>query len=315
MDKGSKGVCRMKSNAWLIGLLFVSLAACREAPAGAEPVQHIIQHGGLERHYLLSVPPAARYPNPPLVLLLHGATGSAEQVWGYTALPKLAAEHGFVLLAPDGIKNRWNDGRAALLLGERSVADDVGFLVALIRTMIAEQHVNPQQVYIVGISNGAMLTYRMLCEHGDLFAAAAPVIATLPEAQAVAYPAKPVVPIILTLGTADPLLPWAGGMNTTTGVTMLSGTQTFDFFLKRAACHGNTQRNLPDVNPKDGSTVTQFDGTACQQPVRLLQVNQGGHQWLNGKGGWWLRQLLGPANRDVDGAEAIWSFFRTQQRP
>lgn len=297
----------------MTALVFLPALASPSVQA-AEPVRATMQHDGIERSYLLAAPPVASNVKRPLVLLLHGATGSAEQVWNYTSLPKLAQQNGFVLLAPDGVENRWNDGRQVLLMGKRSTADDAGFLVALIRKAIAENGVNPQRVYITGISNGAMMTYRMLCEYGELFAAAAPVIANLTAAQAASCASPAIVPIHITLATADPLLPWAGGMNKATGVEMLSGPQTYEFFWKRAGCSDTVKAELPNRDPKDGSTITQLNGTGCQQPVQMLQINNGGHQWINGQGGWLLRQMLGPANRDLDGGEAIWNFFRTHAK-
>lgn len=290
-----------------------ALLGCQ--PLGAkEPFQRgTLQHDGLERRYVFSVPAAASGKSP-LVLLLHGALGTGETTWHYTDLPRLAQREGFILIAPDGIDKVWNDGREATLYGRKSNADDVGFLLVLIDKAIADYHADPRRIYLSGISNGGMMSYRLLCEHHARFAAVASVIATLPQARAETCPAEAVVPVQITLGTDDPILPWAGGASEKTGVAMLSGVETFDYFARRAGCQSSTSTALPNKDGWDGSTITAITGLGCKAAVQLLRVDGGGHQWINGRDGWLFRQIVGRANRDADGAELVWNFFKAQQK-
>ncbi len=290
------------------------LLGCHTPTANGQPQHATLRHDGFDRSYVFSVPAAADGKKP-LVILLHGALGSGEQVWRYSAFAKVAEREGFILIAPDGINNVWNDGRAVTLSGRKTTADDAGFLIALIDKAIADYGADPRRVYMTGVSNGGLMTYRMLCEHSDRLAAVAPVIATLPEARAASCPAQAVLPIQLTLGTADALLPYAGGLNEKTGVTMLSGPAAYDFFAKRAGCRTRVSRDLPDTNVDDGSTVTQITGVGCSAPVQMLRVNDGGHQGIDAHIGWLFRQFLGRINRDLNGAEAIWAFFKTGAAP
>src|SRR5579885_723861 len=77
--------------------------------------QRTIMAGGLERTYLIQKP-AGNGPFP-LVVLLHGGTQTASQVWAETSLPTLAARDNFILVAPNGVNKHWNDGRGAVLGG------------------------------------------------------------------------------------------------------------------------------------------------------------------------------------------------------
>lgn len=292
----------------LLGVLGL-LCGCQTADAKVPFQRGTLPHDGLERSYVFSLPAAASDKSP-LVLLLHGALGTGETTWHYTEFPLLAKREGFILIAPDGIDKVWNDGREATLYGRKSKADDVGFLLALIDKAIADYHADPRRIYLSGISNGGMMSYRLLCEHHTRFAAVAPVIATLPLARAERCPAEAVVPIQITLATADPILPWAGGVSDKTGVAMVSGAETFDYFARRAGCQSSTSTILPNKTDKDGSTITEISAVGCKAAVQMLRVDGGGHQWINGRDGWFVRQIIGRANRDADGAELVWSFFK-----
>jgi poly(3-hydroxybutyrate) depolymerase len=53
--------------------------------------------------------------------------------------------------------------------------DDVSFIRALIDKLEHDYPVDPKRVYIAGISNGAMMSYRLACELSDKIAAITPV--------------------------------------------------------------------------------------------------------------------------------------------
>src|SRR5271170_5978871 len=61
---------------------------------------------GVKRSYLIEQP---RGLKPfPVVVLLHGGTEDAEQVWRQTSLPTLARSEGFVIVAPNALNKHWN---------------------------------------------------------------------------------------------------------------------------------------------------------------------------------------------------------------
>lgn len=47
----------------------------------------------------------------PMVVLLHGALGTGEQVMRSSGFSQLADEYGLIVLAPNGHNRRWLDGR------------------------------------------------------------------------------------------------------------------------------------------------------------------------------------------------------------
>ncbi len=96
---------------------------------------------------------------------------------------KLADKDGFIMVYPDGIELNWNDGRMdeeANDRAHRENIDDVGFISALIDSMIKDYNINPKQVYVTGISNGAIMSYRLACELSHKITAIAPVDGNIP---------------------------------------------------------------------------------------------------------------------------------------
>lgn len=158
------------------------------------------------------------------------------------------------------------------------------------------------------------MVYRMICERGDLFAGAAVFSATMPRAWLKDCPSNAAVPLLITLGTEDPLVNWMGGITKRNGVDMASAMDTFTFFQVKASCKSTDKTQVPDRSAQDRSTVTQLTGKSCVSPTIFLVVNGGGHQWPNYRGATGLQVLLGNINRDIDSGEVIWGFFKDLSR-
>ncbi|MEP6503686.1 MAG: alpha/beta fold hydrolase, partial [Betaproteobacteria bacterium] len=141
---------------------------------------------GLDRSYLVQPAPGARGAGRlPVVVLLHGGTQSAEDIWRETSLPTLGAREGFLVVAPEALDRHWNDVRGSTIAGgPASTVDDVRFLKAVIADVIAQDHGDPSAVFMVGSSHGGFMTMRFACDAGETLRAAASVISTMPDALA-----------------------------------------------------------------------------------------------------------------------------------
>jgi polyhydroxybutyrate depolymerase len=278
-----------------------------------------IMIGGVRRTYLLQTP-SGNGPFP-VILILHGATQTGSKVWTQTSLPLLANHGRAIVVAPDAVKGRWNDGREKTLSGKPSTADDVGFLRALIDETIAKYNGDASRVFITGASNGGGMTLRMMCEASDLIAAAAPVIITLPvSVSKTCRPAKP-VRLLLINGTADPLINFNGGTTNEKGndtAPMLSVDETMKFWAGINGCGATlTHFKLADLDPNDGSTAQRNVYTPCTsgKSIGNIVIDGGGHTWPNGPPvSRFIERIIGPTNYDIDAGAEIWNFFsgRTQ---
>ncbi len=143
----------------------------------------VLISGGIERTYDLYDP----YPNieakRPLVVVLHGHTGSSQKIMNEhnpnRAWLDVAGRENFIVVIPNGLVGPdgftgWNDCRKDNTTNTDT--DDLGFIKLLILTLIREKKVDPERVYLTGTSNGGHLSLRVALEAPELIAAAAPVL-------------------------------------------------------------------------------------------------------------------------------------------
>ena len=141
-----------------------------------------LSHDGRRRRYMLHVPPGAENAlQMPLLMLLHDARSTGEQIASITRFAELADARSFVLVCPDGTGLRrssltWN---AAGRVGAGKV-DDVGYLQTVIDDVKLRVAIDPERIYATGLGSGAMMCHRLALEAEDLFAAIAPVAGQLP---------------------------------------------------------------------------------------------------------------------------------------
>lgn len=137
---------------------------------------------GYTRSYILHVPPAySKDVDMPLVVVLHGYTGTAEGMEQWTHMSDKADEEGFIVAYPNGIPYPWNDDKPqSWNCGGpweewTAQTDDVGFINEMIDKISAQYAVDPNRIFITGHSNGSRMTYRLGYELSDKIAAIAPV--------------------------------------------------------------------------------------------------------------------------------------------
>ena len=278
-----------------------------------------IDINGVARSYIAQLP--GNKPAP-LVIVLHGNTQTGADMAARTSWPKVAQREQFGVLFPDGLNRAWADLRPSTKRAGRAPpagTDDVGFIVALIEKYITDGTADPRRIYLTGLSNGGAMTMTMVCARADLFAAAATVIFNLTDDMANAcHPAKP-VPMLMINGTADPLIPYAGGRGTSRFAVpgFWSTEQTFAFWGRINGCDAQeaVATEIDHRDPSDPTTVTQITSRCPKgNDVVLYRVNRGGHRMPGPvpdvRFPRIVNMLLGPQNRDFDGAETIWEFFR-----
>ena len=110
------------------------------------------------------VPPQCIHEACGIVLDVHGATMDADQQNLNTGLRALGVEHGYIVLQPS------SPG------GQHAPANDAALVGAVTDTLMAF-HADPTRLHVTGFSAGGNVTWRMVCNHSDLFASAAPAAA------------------------------------------------------------------------------------------------------------------------------------------
>jgi polyhydroxybutyrate depolymerase len=272
---------------------------------------------GRERSFRVHQPQAVAKSGKlaPLVVVLHGGGSAGWQMRRWFRMDAVADREGFVVAYPDGIASGWNDGRTAAAARRHAgdPPDDVAFLTALVKALVARGVADPKRVFVTGASNGGMMSYRLACETKGVFAGYAATIANVPKELSESCRPEGPVPMLMMVGTVDGFVPFAGGaiLGGKRG-SVISAAETFAFWRVVNRCSGaGKASSLPDRDPTDGSHIELTRAEGCAAPTLLYTVVNGGHQTPSIARGWTpvMDKVLGRANRDLEAAEEIWRFF------
>jgi polyhydroxybutyrate depolymerase len=216
----------------------------------------------------------------PAIVMLHYDGGTPELQANLSRVGKLAARMGYWIFLPPAINNHWSDDPAA------STTDDVGFLSAMITAAVAQYPIDAARISMAGLSNGGFMTQRMACERPDLITSGVSVAANMRTSLNGQCAPGRAVPMVYVLGTADPVVPYAGEQSITSTGSFLSALDSFAFWGGVNGCTmaDTATSTLPQV-VADGTTVTLQHNASCTSggEVDLYTVNGGGHAWPGGE--------------------------------
>ncbi|MEQ9297446.1 MAG: PHB depolymerase family esterase [Cyclobacteriaceae bacterium] len=279
-------------------------------------VDDTLQYQNLDRRYVVHLPPAYDPgQSTSLVIVLHGGSGSADNVQGFTRMNQVSNEHNFLVVYPQGYAPTaiggfsWADGRGTP--ADDMNIDDIGFIDKMIDELILDYPINQDKIYISGFSNGGFMTQRLACEMNDRFAAMASLGSTQDEIlSANCRPERP-IPMIIIIGTDDPSVPYNGGPMENIEPDVISASGLLSFWSTNNDCQTELSSiNLPDINTTDNSTVTVFEFTncECEANVKHYRINGGGHTWP-GVEIESLEASAGETNEDINAGQELWGFF------
>ncbi|MBC5810352.1 MAG: polyhydroxybutyrate depolymerase [Candidatus Eremiobacteraeota bacterium] len=292
-----------------------AFAALAVAAGAATSVQRTLESGDLTRTYRLYRPASlAPGAHPPLVVVLHGYGGNGAVVEGRYGFDDEADAAGFLVAYPDGYMRGWNSGNCCQEALAKKV-DDVKFLSSLVEHVVKDEGADPRRVYFAGMSNGALMSYRMACEATIPIAAIAPVAGTLDTD----CPLPRQTSVIAINGSADGMIPYIGGK-----AAAAAGQVTTD---------NRWRRNLPptaevmtrfrELDGCERATISTAppvttDSATCKggRAVSSILVTGLGHEWPGAKmaaGGLRApaqeREAGGAASAALNATHAIWQFF------
>ena len=320
----------MRAGCRIISLSFaMTFAGCAtsapptatEASEIAELKSFVFKHEGIVRKVAVFDPRSDPAGNPrPLIVVLHGGLGDDDDTvaLSFGRLNALAADDDFMVIYPSGIGGHWNDGRnVQRYVAQRERINDVGFLTSLVGNVIEKRNIDPDAVFVVGVSDGAMMTHRFACERGQLLRGFVAVIGSMPYnvARRRSRCAQEPLSALMINGTDDPIVPWEGGTVRYDGQDLgrvLPVERTFSFWMRHNGCADVSVSLIPDFVPTDGTRVERHRAKGCDTgtKVELLAVQGAGHTWPSG---WQYlpEDQVGSISQDIDAAVATWRFFQS----
>lgn len=288
-----------------------------------------IRVGKSDRWFLVQPPPDPTQPAP-ILIVLHGGTQSMRRIFAVEAgatrgWPDLAQRENALLIVPNGVNpddndprsdnQVWNDLRQGV--ARESSADDVGFFLALIEWAHATFRTDHRRVYVTGASNGGMMTFRLLMEVPERFAAGAAIVTALPvDNSRIKRPRRP-TPLLIANGTLDPLVIWAGGEIAGKRGRTRSIEATVNWWIEanKAMLNAAPAELLPKRSASDKCKIERrlHPASPGGAPIVAITMNGGGHTIPSVKypipDSWLVRRFIGPVCQDVEGIELIWQFL------
>ncbi|MDM0017528.1 extracellular catalytic domain type 1 short-chain-length polyhydroxyalkanoate depolymerase [Variovorax saccharolyticus] len=169
--------------------------------------------------YKLFVPAKGAGSPRPLVLMLHGCTQNPEDFAAGTQMNQLAREHGFLVLYPAQTQHAnsskcWNWFTTQ---HQQRGRGEPALLAALTRSVMDSQGIDPERVYVAGLSAGGAMADILGRSYPDLFAAVGvhsglpsgaasdlmTALAAMKSGPAASRGSGPAVPTIVFHGDAD----------------------------------------------------------------------------------------------------------------
>lgn len=272
---------------------------------------------GQVRRYLVHVPPQYDPATPmPVVLAFHGGGANADTMVAFSGLNKKADQAGFIVAYPEGSGRlermlTFNAGNCCGHAAARTI-DDVAFTRHVLDDLESIANVDRHRVFATGMSNGAMMAYRLAAELSDRIAAIAPVGGPMGTQEC--RPGR-AVPVMHFHGDADEFAPFAGGRGRgLSGTDFYSVQHSIDAWIDANGCNPKpTIQRLPD-REDDGTTVKQvrYGSGRNDSEVILVVIEGGGHTWPGREP---RMRFLGVATRDISANDMMWEFFKKHPMP
>lgn len=248
--------------------------------------------GGVVRDYRLFVPAGPRHPRP-LLLALHPLHGSAASWERLSGLDNGASAADAVVAYPDGIGHSWNAGTCCQpATGQR--IDDVAFLRALVADVGRRTPVDLSRVAVTGFSNGALMSYRLVCTAASIVRVAVAVAGDL-----VAGPCRASRPVSVlhVHGGRDTVIPLEGTARSAIDPSGFPPARTSIALVANADhCTASTDSGTGGVE------LWRATGCAADSRVELLTSAALGHSYPTG---------ARASAYGVDAAALTWQFLAT----
>jgi polyhydroxybutyrate depolymerase len=280
-------------------------------PMGQGDYNRIVQADGIERSYLVHIPPKYDSKKPtPVVLAFHGGGANANNMVAFSGLNKKSDIAGFIVVYPNGTGRlerllTFNGGNCCGYAMTNEI-DDVEFTRRILDDLAKSVNIDAKRVFATGMSNGAIMSYRLASELSDRIAAIAPVGGPMGTERC--KPIRP-VSVIHFHGTDDENAPFKGGKG-----KGLSGTEFYSVEHSiQAWVKANDCEKVPVVTKltdksEDGMIVSRktYGSGKNGAEVVLVEIEGGGHTWPGQEP---RLKTLGRSTMNISANDIMWEFF------
>jgi polyhydroxybutyrate depolymerase len=297
-------------------------AGCQQGTASFQNGESVNFSAAGEKGLYIVEGPSDQAPGHPLPLVidLHGYSEPAAIQAEFTQLGSYGVANGFITVTP-----QVNEAVQHWVTTPGS--SDQKFLIALIGHLASTLCIDSHRVFVAGYSNGAFMASALACSDAGKVAAVATVAGI--EAPSGCHPSRR-VPVIAFHGTADPFVPYKGGIGPAAKkLPAPTGKGTIGSNLSSKEDQGIQQNDLPipveeahwaarngcSKSPKTSTAASGVTLIAYSCPnnatVELYRENGDGHIWAGSEAMVAIASLVGKTTFSISATQLSWKFFES----
>jgi len=229
-----------------------------------------LTHNGSSRSYWVDYPINPTEPTP-LVINMHGFTQSITTQIYQSEMSNFANPQNITVVYPQGLNfwgvPAWNAG----VWWSNSVFDDVGYIDALIDSLISNFSIDTNRIYACGFSNGGFMAYDLACELPERIVAFGSVSGNFMLNSNQDCTSERGIPIMHIHGTADGTVsyypPTIDGS--------LTPDESIDFWIEE---NNLTEETYEQLN--SNVHLYRFSSLISSTEFVHIKVDGGSHEWF-----------------------------------
>jgi polyhydroxybutyrate depolymerase len=261
---------------WMATIAGVPTFFLPDARAAARPLERQVRVRGLDRSFLVYLPPGYQQKRAlPVLLAFHGNSQAAEGLADVANIQSARLASNYLIVYPRGYRRSWNIDGICCGPAARANIDDVAFARTIIDDLASFVGIDRRRVYATGYSNGGAEAYHLGCAMSNVIAAIAPMSADMWDPKARCRPVRS-VPVYTWHGLQDRFAPYDGGMTAAQGAPPApSVQQNVEFW---ATVNGTKDiKRLSLFNGKADCDL--YDGGRDNARVMSCRIAGMGHRW------------------------------------
>ena len=261
---------------------------------------------GEQREYLLYVPEAydpASANGVPLVINIHGFAQWPANQAEVSQWNQVADEEGFIVVYPSGLgfPKRWRVTRTAE--DPTGVEIELQYFKDLINKLSEDYAIDPERIFVSGLSNGGGMSLRLACSLSERVAAiggvAGAYMVDLSE-----YVGG--VSAIFFHGQADKIVPFEGGPSNRFPLPFPNIPTFVEDYAQLNGCDSDETLFLE----KEHVRGVRYEGCEPGAEVVFYTITDGGHTWPGGKD--LPEGITGKTTQEINATRLMWEFFVEQ---
>ena len=220
-------------------------------------------------NYIVDLPENPK--GAPVVFMLHGFGGNAENFKKDTHFEEVALPRGYAVVYVSSSSAGWSSGAGL------DKSDDVKALCQLAKALQKEFHFDKKRMYAAGFSNGGYMTHRLAAQGKGTFSACICVGGDMSKSVWVRRKAKTKISFFQISGEKDDAVP-----KHSNGTAEASFDPAIEDVLDYYIVSDGLDASNPEIfTVGNGSTLTKYSSKKEKRQVWHLLVADGHHSWPN----------------------------------